>query len=175
MRLISLCKRQYNSQAMVYHCSPLLLRHRRPLHWGQGRLQEALQAGRARLWAHRGNQGGVRHLRGQGSQAVTSHPGASHSSGLCSDYRRVFLLKGDFLYFFLFYVRYSTLFHLPPLRFHCVEDAGIEPRTVAITALTVRRSNHPARSHPLSARYHPLSAKSHPHSARSHPLGISGP
>jgi hypothetical protein len=28
------------------------------------------------------------------------------------------------------------------------EDAGIEPRTVASTALTVRRSNHSARSHP---------------------------
>ncbi len=43
------------------------------------------------------------------------------------------------------------------------EDAGIEPRTVATTALTVRRSNQSARSHPHSAR-------SHPHSARSHPL-----
>jgi hypothetical protein len=28
------------------------------------------------------------------------------------------------------------------------EDAGIEPRTVATTALTVRRSNHKAKSHP---------------------------
>ncbi len=43
------------------------------------------------------------------------------------------------------------------------EDAGIEPRTVATTALIVRRSN-------LSAKYHPqtqlnlihLSAKPHP-------------
>jgi hypothetical protein len=32
------------------------------------------------------------------------------------------------------------------------EDAGIEPRTVAITALAVRRSSHSARSHPHSAR-----------------------
>jgi len=32
-----------------------------------------------------------------------------------------------------FFVRYSTLLHLLPLRFHCVgaEDARIEPRTVA--------------------------------------------
>ena len=30
-----------------------------------------------------------------------------------------FILKGDFLDF-SFYVRYSTLLHLPPLRFHCV-------------------------------------------------------
>ncbi len=30
-----------------------------------------------------------------------------------------------------YYVRYSTLLHLPPLRFQCAEDAGIEPMTVA--------------------------------------------
>ncbi len=36
------------------------------------------------------------------------------------------------------------------------KDAGIEPRTVASTALAVRRSNHSARSHPPSARSHPL-------------------
>jgi hypothetical protein len=34
------------------------------------------------------------------------------------------------------------------------EDAGIEPRTDAITALAVRLSNHAARSHPR-ARSHP--------------------
>jgi hypothetical protein len=54
-------------------------------------------------------------------------------------------LKGDFFRFFLFYVRYSTLLHQPPLRFHCVGrmlgwnpgmlgsnpgDAGIDPRTM---------------------------------------------
>jgi hypothetical protein len=39
----------------------------------------------------------------------------------------------------LLYVIFSTLLHLPPLRFHCVE-----PRTVATSALTVRRSNHSA-------------------------------
>jgi hypothetical protein len=38
------------------------------------------------------------------------------------------------------------------------ENAGIEPRTVATTALAVRRSNHSARSHPQSARSHPYSA-----------------
>jgi hypothetical protein len=36
------------------------------------------------------------------------------------------------------------------------EDAGIEPRTVATSALSVRRSNHYARSHPHYARSHPL-------------------
>jgi hypothetical protein len=29
------------------------------------------------------------------------------------------------------YVLYSTLLHLLPLRFQCVKDAGIEPRTAA--------------------------------------------
>jgi hypothetical protein len=47
------------------------------------------------------------------------------------------------------------------------EDAGIEPRTVAATALTVRRSNNSARSHTHSARSHTHSARSHQHSARS--------
>jgi hypothetical protein len=28
--------------------------------------------------------------------------------------------KAEFFLFFYFYVRYSTLLHLPPLRFHCV-------------------------------------------------------
>ncbi len=40
-----------------------------------------------------------------------------------------------------------TLLHLPPLSFHCV--GGSKTRTVAITALTVRRSRpHSSRSHP---------------------------
>ncbi len=43
------------------------------------------------------------------------------------------------------------------------EDALIEPRTVATSALAIRRSSHTATSHPHSA-------KSHPHSATSHPL-----
>ncbi len=35
-----------------------------------------------------------------------------------------------------------------PSDFTMSEDAGIEPRTVATTALAVRRPNHSARSHP---------------------------
>ncbi len=47
-------------------------------------------------------------------------------------------------------VLYSTMFHLPPFRLFTVsEDAGIELRTVATSALAVRSSNHSARSHPL--------------------------
>ncbi len=49
------------------------------------------------------------------------------------------------------------------------EDARIESRTVATTALAVRRSYHSGRSHPQSARSHTHSARSHTHSARSHP------
>ncbi len=80
---------------------------------------------------------------------------------------------------FYVYVLYSTLFHLSPLRFHCVGGCW-DWRTVATSALEVTRSNHSARSHPisarshpLSARSHPLSARSHPHSARSHPHSVS--
>ncbi len=38
------------------------------------------------------------------------------------------------------------------------EDAGIEPRTFATSALTTRRSNLSATSHHLSARSHPTPA-----------------
>ncbi len=46
-----------------------------------------------------------------------------------------------------FFVLYSTLFHLPPFISTVSEDAGIEPRTVATSALAVRRSTHSVRSH----------------------------
>ena len=52
------------------------------------------------------------------------------------------------------------------------EDAGIKPRTVATTELSVRRAKHSAKSHPNSAESHPQSAKYHPHSAKSHPQRI---
>ncbi len=44
----------------------------------------------------------------------------------------------DNLTFLYRYVLYSTLLHLPPLRFHCVGGCLNEPRTVAISALAVR-------------------------------------
>jgi hypothetical protein len=50
--------------------------------------------------------------------------------------------------FFFFSLLYSTLFHLSPLRFHCV--GGCWHRTqnsYDYTALTVRCFNHSARSH----------------------------
>ncbi len=71
------------------------------------------------------------------------------------------LLKGDFLFFigFLFFMYdIQHCFICSPSDFTMSEDAGIEPRTVATTALAVRRSNHSARSHSHSNRYplHPV-------------------
>ncbi len=40
-----------------------------------------------------------------------------------------------------------------PSDFTVSEDAGTEPRTVATLALTVRRSNYSAKSHPLNMKY----------------------
>jgi hypothetical protein len=65
------------------------------------------------------------------------------------------ILKGFFGFFSLRTVRYSTLLHLPPSDSTVSEDAGIELRTVATTALAVKSSNHFARSHP-QARSHPI-------------------
>jgi hypothetical protein len=39
------------------------------------------------------------------------------------------------------------------------EDAGIEPRTVATSALAIRRSNHSARSHLMRNIFDPHSSK----------------
>jgi hypothetical protein len=44
--------------------------------------------------------------------------------------------------------RYSTLLHLPPLRFHCVGGCWDPTQDCCDLALTARRSNHSARSHP---------------------------
>jgi hypothetical protein len=87
-------------------------------------------------------------------------------------------------FFLVFHVRYSTLLHLPPLRFHCVGGWRSKTRLLQLRhwqsdALTTRLvlSHNSARSHPLSARSHPQSSRSHsrwaishPHLARSHPL-----
>jgi hypothetical protein len=54
------------------------------------------------------------------------------------------VLKGDFFFFFLF----MYLIQHCPSDSTVSEDAGIEPRTVATLALTARRSNFSARSHP---------------------------
>jgi hypothetical protein len=48
---------------------------------------------------------------------------------------------------FWFFIMYNTVSSAAP-QIPVSLDAGIEPRTVATTALTVRRSNHSAKSHP---------------------------
>jgi hypothetical protein len=51
-------------------------------------------------------------------------------------------------------VLYSTLLHLPPPQDSTArEDAGIEPRTVAASALKVRRRENTARYHPRWIRF----------------------
>jgi hypothetical protein len=52
--------------------------------------------------------------------------------------------KGDFLNFFFLF----TIFICRLSDSTVSEDVGIESRTVATTALAVRRSNHSDRSHP---------------------------
>jgi hypothetical protein len=49
------------------------------------------------------------------------------------------------------------------------EDAGVAPRTVVITILSVRSHPPSVRSHASSVRSHAPLARSHPHSARSRP------
>jgi hypothetical protein len=60
----------------------------------------------------------------------------------------VYFLWGDFWDFFMYDIQHC--FICRPSVSTVSEDAGIEPRTVATTALTVRRSNQSARSHPQS-------------------------
>jgi hypothetical protein len=61
----------------------------------------------------------------------------SKSHGITS----VLKLKGDFFGFFsFFYVCYSTLLHLPPIRFHCVGGCWVETRNVATLALTAMQT-----------------------------------
>ncbi len=57
-----------------------------------------------------------------------------------------FFLKGDFFNFFQYFIQHG--FICRPSDSTLSETAGIEPRTVATSALAVGRSNHTARSHP---------------------------
>ncbi len=74
-------------------------------------------------------------------------PGASCSPGE----RKKDLFKGDFFQYFI-----QHCFICSPPDSTVSNDAGIEPRTVATTALAVRRSKHTAKSHPKTAKSHPL-------------------
>ncbi len=65
----------------------------------------------------------------------------------------------------MYFIKHCFICHSSVL-----EDAGIEPRTIASLALTISRSNRSARSHPHSARSHPqLGLIGSTKSARSHP------
>ncbi len=64
--------------------------------------------------------------------------------------RKRYSLNGDF---FMYHIQHC--FICRPSDSTVSEDAGIEPRTVATTALAVRRSNHSLRFRPHSARSHP--------------------
>jgi hypothetical protein len=61
---------------------------------------------------------------------------------------RVLNKTGEFFWIFALATVFSTASSSSPHIPLCREDAGIEPRTVATSALTARRSNHSARSHP---------------------------
>ncbi len=75
-------------------------------------------------------------------------------------------IKGDFVRIFSFLYVIQHGFICRPSDSSLSAEAGIEPRTLALTA---RRYNHTTRSHPHTAGSHLLSARSHPHSASYHP------
>ncbi len=71
-------------------------------------------------------------------------PGGDGGKACSKDSKTAFssFKQGDFLYFIQHWFIYR------PSESTVLEDAGIEPRTVATSALSSRRSNHLARSHP---------------------------
>jgi hypothetical protein len=76
--------------------------------------------------------------------------------------------QGNFLKFFM--VLYSTLLHLPPLRFQCVGECWDRTQDSCDFGIDCQMLySHPAKSHPKSATSHPHLATSHPQSATSHP------
>ncbi len=64
--------------------------------------------------------------------------------------------RWDFFDFFFLCTIFITALICRPADSIVSEDAGIEPRTVATTALTVRRSYHAARSHPKKFYFYVL-------------------
>jgi hypothetical protein len=90
-------------------------------------------------------------MAGARDRADSAYNPSLHKSAMSQRYVwQSFIKGGDFLGFFSFYVLYYNqhCFICCPSDSTVSEDAGIEPRTVATTALAVRCSNHSARSHP---------------------------
>ncbi len=83
---------------------------------------------------------------------------------IANDKRRMTpYLRGILLVFFFFLIYViQHCFICRPSDSTVSEDAGIGPRTVATVALTARRSNHLARSHPQRLDLIHM-ARSHPH------------
>jgi hypothetical protein len=102
----------------------------------------------------------------------------------CSQFFFILLLIYLFLHLSILisFSKYSISFQLlhlcRPSDSSVSDDAGIEPRTAATSALAVRRSKHWAIQYLIhtrldlihkSAECHPYPARSHLHSVRSHP------
>jgi hypothetical protein len=71
-----------------------------------------------------------------------------------------FFLREIFLDFYILYVRYSTLLHLPPLRFHCVGGCWDRTQDSCDYDIGCQTLYHMARSHPIHldlAQFSPLS------------------
>ncbi len=59
------------------------------------------------------------------------------------------VIHSKYIFFFPYRYNVQHCFICRPSDSTVPTDAGIEPRTVATSALAVRRSNHQARSHPF--------------------------
>ncbi len=97
-------------------------------------------------WAGGGQGEGVASLEDDGETD------AGDGTPACCLHRK-YNIQGDLLDFLSMYF-IQHCFICRPSDSLVSADAGIEPRTVATSALAVRRSSHSARSHPHSATSH---------------------
>jgi hypothetical protein len=105
---------------------------------------------------------------GTGSRPAVHHPHHPPPRPRLRKNSFFFLKQVDFFGFFM-YVLYSTLLHLPPLTFHCVQGSNpgqlrLWHRLPDALATRLHLIHNSATSHPHSATSRPHSATSHPHS-----------